>query len=225
MDKDLFDLDDEPQTPEDDQPVVEEEVEPESNTEVEDEAPAEEEENAEEAASDDQHEDDDDEEKKDDEGDDEEEDDKTDSPTEAKPGGKKPEESKPVNVVEQDPYNFDQCLITIALALMPDDGNPEGRPVMLGVRNHQDEPLMGTCRLSDLMPLPDPVQQLIEQLKADLPQRSERTQSAARMKRISGRPPSKNQRRKRPASNPHPPRSRRPRQPASTCSRCSTNRR
>jgi hypothetical protein len=168
MDKDLFDLDDEPQTPEDDQPVVEEDVEPESDTEAEDETPAEEEENAEAAASDD----DDDEEKKDDE---DEEDDEADSPAEAKTGEKKPEESKPVNVVEQDPYNFDQCLITIAMALMPDDGNPEGRPVMLGVRNHQDEPLMGTCRLSDLMPLPDPVQQLIEQLKADLPVRSERT--------------------------------------------------
>ena len=147
MDKDLFNLDDESQAPEDDQPAAREEVEPESDIEVEDETPAEEEENAEAAASDD----DDDEEKKDDE---DEEDDKTDSPAEAKPGEKKQEVSKPVNVVEQDPYNFDQCLITIAMALMPDDGNPEGRPVMLGVRNHQDEPLMGACRLSDLMPSP-----------------------------------------------------------------------
>ena len=87
---------------------------------------------------------------------------------------KKPEDKKPVNVVEDDPYEFDQCLITIAMALMPDDGNPDGRMVMLGVRNHQDEPILASCRLSDLMPLPDPVQQLLEQLKHQLPARSKR---------------------------------------------------
>ncbi len=87
---------------------------------------------------------------------------------------KKQEAQKQVNVVEEDPYEFDQCLITVAMALMPDDGSPDGRKVMLGVRNHQDEPLLTTCRLSDLMPLPDPVQQLIEQLKEQLPARSEK---------------------------------------------------
>ena len=96
------------------------------------------------------------------------------SPTDANPTEKKPEVTKQVNVVEEDPYVFDQCLITIAMALMPDDGSPDGRMVMLGVRNHQDEPLLATCRLSDLMPLPDPVQQLLEQLKDQLPARSEK---------------------------------------------------
>jgi hypothetical protein len=87
---------------------------------------------------------------------------------------KKQEAQKQVNVVEEDPYEFDKCLITIAMALIPDDGSPDGRKVMLGVRNHQDEPLLTTCRLSDLMPLPDPVQLLIEQLKEQLPARSEK---------------------------------------------------
>ena len=96
------------------------------------------------------------------------------SPTDANPTEKKPEVTKQINVVEEDPYVFDQCLITIAMALMPDDGSPDGRMVMLGVRNHQDEPLLATCRLSDLMPLPDPVQQLLEQLKDQLPARSEK---------------------------------------------------
>ena len=86
-------------------------------------------------------------------------------PTDANPTEKKPEVTKQVNVVEEDPYEFEKCLITVAMALMPDDGSPDGRMVMLGVRNHQDEPLLATCRLSDLMPLPDPVQQLLEQLK------------------------------------------------------------
>ena len=96
------------------------------------------------------------------------------SPTGANPTENKPEVTKQVNVVEEDPYEFEKCLITVAMALMPDDGSPDGRMVMLGVRNHQDEPLLATCRLSDLMPLPDPVQQLLEQLKDQLPARSEK---------------------------------------------------
>lgn len=78
------------------------------------------------------------------------------------------------NVVEEDPYDFDRCLITVAMAMMPEDGSPDGRTVMLGVRNHQDEPIMIKCRLNDLRPLPDPIQQLLEQLKEQLPARSEK---------------------------------------------------
>ena len=96
------------------------------------------------------------------------------SPADATPTEKKPEAAKQVNIVEDDPYEFEQCLITVAMALKPDDGSPDGRMVMLGVRNHQDAPILDTCRLSDLMPLPDPVQQLLEQLKDQLPARSEK---------------------------------------------------
>ena len=34
--------------------------------------------------------------------------------------------------------------------------------------------ILSTCRLNDLMPLPDPIQQLLEQLKEQLPARSEK---------------------------------------------------
>jgi hypothetical protein len=34
--------------------------------------------------------------------------------------------------------------------------------------------ILFTCRLNDLMPLPDPIQQLIEQLKEQLPARSKK---------------------------------------------------
>jgi hypothetical protein len=34
--------------------------------------------------------------------------------------------------------------------------------------------ILSTCRLNDLMPLPDPIQQLIGQLKEQLPARSEK---------------------------------------------------
>ena len=36
----------------------------------------------------------------------------------------------------------------------------------------QDEPIVRMCRLSDLEPLPDPLQQLLDQLKEELPVRS-----------------------------------------------------
>ena len=85
-----------------------------------------------------------------------------------------PAPQKPVNVVEEDVYEFDKCLITVAMGLLPVDGDPNGRLVMLGVRNHQDEPVLSFCRLNDLMPLPDPIQQLLEQLKEQLPGRSEK---------------------------------------------------
>lgn len=89
-------------------------------------------------------------------------------------GTSQPVPQKPVNVVEEDVYEFDKCLITVAMGLMPDDGDPNGRLVMLGVRNHQDEPILSTCQLNDLLPLPDPIQQLLEQLKEQLPARSEK---------------------------------------------------
>jgi hypothetical protein len=105
----------------------------------------------------------------------------------AKPTAAAPEKETPkalpkqVNVVEEDPYDFEKCLVSIGIGLLPDDGHPDGRPVMLGIRNHQDEPLIRMCRLNDLMPLPDRVQQLLDQLKDELPARSER--AAAKKKK------------------------------------------
>jgi hypothetical protein len=124
------------------------------------------------------------------------------SPTDANPAEKKPEVPKQVNVVEEDPYKFDQCLITVAMAMMPDDGSPDGRMVMLGVRNHQDAPILATCRLSDLMPLPDPVQQLLEQLKDQLPARSEKAaERKAKAEEAKKKPASKS----KPAAKTPPP--------------------
>ena len=92
----------------------------------------------------------------------------------ASPATSQPAPQKPVNVVEEDAYEFDKCLITVTMGFMPYDGDPNGRLVMLRVRNHQDEPVLSICRLNDLMPLPDPIQQLLEQLKEQLPARSEK---------------------------------------------------
>jgi hypothetical protein len=96
-------------------------------------------------------------------------------PTAAAPEKETPKAlPKQVNVVEEDPYDFEKCLVSIGIGLLPDDGHPDGRPVMLGIRNHQDEPLIRMCHLNDLMPLPDQIQTLLEKLKEELPARSAR---------------------------------------------------
>ena len=42
----------------------------------------------------------------------------------------------------EEPYDFDRCTIQIGLQLLPDDGDPAGRPIVVGVRNHADAPVI-----------------------------------------------------------------------------------
>ena len=42
----------------------------------------------------------------------------------------------------EEPYDFERCTIQIGLQLLPDDGDPAGRPVVVGVRNHADAPIV-----------------------------------------------------------------------------------
>ncbi len=66
---------------------------------------------------------------------------------------------------------------------MPDDGDPEGRPVVVGVRNHADTPIVALTRLATLEPLPQLVNELLNRLRAELPERkTAREEAAARRK-------------------------------------------
>lgn len=80
--------------------------------------------------------------------------------------------------VEREPYEFDQCTITVGLQFLPADGNPAGRQVLIGVRNHLDQPMIKAVRESELGQLPLEVNQLLEQLKADLPARRQAFEQA-----------------------------------------------
>ena len=83
----------------------------------------------------------------------------------------------------EDPYDFDRCTIQIGLQLLPDDGDPAGRAVVIGVRNHVDAPIVTLTRLATLGPLPQVVTELLDRLRADLPERkTAREQTAARKK-------------------------------------------
>lgn len=87
------------------------------------------------------------------------------APTSEAPAAKP---SVPVN----EPYLFSQCTITVGIQLLPDDGSGD-RPVIIGVRNHTDAPILKLVRQSQLGELPPVVSELLQVLKTDLPRRAE----------------------------------------------------
>ena len=93
-----------------------------------------------------------------------------------------PASARPEAAVEE-PYDFDHCTIQIGLQLLPDDGDPAGRRVVVGVRNHADAPIVALTRLSTLGSLPQVVNNLLDQLRADLPMRQKAREEAAARKK------------------------------------------
>ncbi len=83
----------------------------------------------------------------------------------------------------EEPYDFDRCTIQIGLQLLPNDGDPAGRSVVVGVRNHTDAPIVALTRLATLEPLPRLVLELLDRLRADLPMRQRTSEDAAARKK------------------------------------------
>jgi hypothetical protein len=83
----------------------------------------------------------------------------------------------------EEPYDFDRCTIQIGLQLLPDDGDPAGRPVVVGVRNHADAPIVTLTRLATLGPLPQLVAEMLDCLRAELPARKTAKEEAAARKK------------------------------------------
>lgn len=79
--------------------------------------------------------------------------------------------------VEHQPYEFDQCTVTIGLQLLPADGDPGGRLVVVGVRSHADPPILRMVREAEL-PLPEILKNLLAQLAAELPARKQAREAA-----------------------------------------------
>ena len=72
-----------------------------------------------------------------------------------------------------EPYIWAQCTIQVSLQILPESDHSSGdRKVILGVRTHEDAPLLALKRLSDLEPLPAPLTELLTQLAAQLPERA-----------------------------------------------------
>ncbi|MEH2067906.1 MAG: hypothetical protein V7K47_07020 [Nostoc sp.] len=68
-------------------------------------------------------------------------------------------------------YEFSNCPITVNLQIFPEDGSPEGRQILIGIRNHQDPPIFKSHRLNDFADIPQLLNELFVQLQAELPAR------------------------------------------------------
>lgn len=92
--------------------------------------------------------------------------------------------------IEKQPYDFNKCTVQIAIQLLPDDqgrlrdGGPNGRMVIVGVRSHLDAPIVRALRLSELGTLPPIVDELLDELKRELPARELAAREAFEKKRI-----------------------------------------
>jgi len=101
------------------------------------------------------------------------------TPTPATPETDKDERSE----IEKQPYDFEHCTVQIAIQLLPDDGDANGRMVVVGVRSHLDTPLLRLVRLNQLGTLPPLVIELLDALKAELPIREQAARDAFEKKK------------------------------------------
>lgn len=86
------------------------------------------------------------------------------------------------SAIEKQPYDFDHCTVQIAIQLLPDDGDANGRMVVVGVRSHLDAPILRVTRLNELGALPPLVDALLDELKAELPTREQVAREAIKKK-------------------------------------------
>ena len=69
-----------------------------------------------------------------------------------------------------EPYDLDKCTVKIVLLLHPCPTNSNDSECTIAVSTHEDIPLTKIVKRSQL-DLPEPVTELLAELKADLPQR------------------------------------------------------
>nr|RNJ69417.1 MAG: hypothetical protein EDM05_09060 [Leptolyngbya sp. IPPAS B-1204] len=72
---------------------------------------------------------------------------------------------------ESEPYIFEQCKVQVVITLLPNTGQPRGRPVLLAASSHGDFPIVAMLSQEELGSLPPAIAQLLNDLKADFPNR------------------------------------------------------
>ena len=71
---------------------------------------------------------------------------------------------------QPEPYELDKCTVKLVILLHPVDSASDDADCTIAVSTHDDIPLTKIVKQSQLN-LPKPVTDLLEELKADLPQR------------------------------------------------------
>ena len=71
---------------------------------------------------------------------------------------------------QPEPYELDKCTVKLVILLHPVDSTSDDADCTIAVSTHDDIPLTKIVKQSQLN-LPKPVTDLLEELKADLPQR------------------------------------------------------
>ncbi|MCL1472053.1 hypothetical protein [Argonema antarcticum] len=79
---------------------------------------------------------------------------------------------------QEEPYIFEKCTVELHLTFKPDDGNSEGRIVIISASSHGDFPVSEKIRESSLGELAPPLKELLKELVADFPNRQVRRQIA-----------------------------------------------
>jgi len=72
---------------------------------------------------------------------------------------------------ESEPYIFEQCKVQVVITLLPNTEQPGGRPVLLAASSHGDFPIVAMLNQEELGLLPLAITQLLDDLKADFPNR------------------------------------------------------
>ena len=105
------------------------------------------------------------------------------SPQANAPSEKSEEDADDRSEIEKQPYDFEHCTVQIAIQLLPDDGDANGRMVVVGVRSHLDAPILRLVRLNELGALPTPITALLDERKAELPKREQAAREAFEKKK------------------------------------------
>jgi hypothetical protein len=71
--------------------------------------------------------------------------------------------------LETDSLEFTKATISIHLQLLPHDDHTDGRPVIIGIRSHNLPPITTTMRAGLLLPLPQPIENLLEKWREQYP--------------------------------------------------------
>lgn len=76
-------------------------------------------------------------------------------------------------VVVPDRYTLGRCKLNFSITMLEEDKHPDGRRMLIGVRNDEDVPLTALVRAADLPALLPYLITLQAQLEEDLPRRQE----------------------------------------------------